>query len=287
MEKALQDRVESFSVKMTTRPQEATILTREALEAGHELIISVGGDGTNNEVLNGFFREDGSPVNPKGMFSFYCSGTGGDLRRSITPAKTVDELANLIASGQTRQIDVGKATFVDLEGKQAQRYFLNISSFGLSGLVDRYVNQSQKRLGGTITFFLASLKAILQYKKPTILLTLDDQPPITQRINTIAIANGRFFGGGMMIAPHAEMDDGIFDIITLGDFSRLQMLIQGTKIYSGSHLSLAHVTETRAKKIEARVDGERDVWLDVDGELPGRLPASFELLPKALTIRIL
>jgi YegS/Rv2252/BmrU family lipid kinase len=270
-----------FEERFTQAPGDGTTLAREALKAGAELVVALGGDGTINEVVNGFF--DGDTALP-GAFGVLPSGSGGDFVKTLGTAKDLRAAAAQL-KGAPKKIDVGRLTFTAHDGSEQRRYFINITSFGISGLVDRYVNQSSKPLGGTVAFALASLRAGTQYKNANVRLTLDGRPPKDGKIYTVAVANGRFFGGGMKVAPEARLDDGLFDVVTLGDFGFSDLLLRGLDIYSGKHVTNPKVTIHRARRVEAVPTNGEEVLLDVDGEQPGRLPATFELLPQALTVR--
>ncbi|MEO8706719.1 MAG: diacylglycerol kinase family lipid kinase, partial [Kofleriaceae bacterium] len=179
-------------------------------------------------------------------------------------------------------IDVGRLTFVATNGEPAHRMFANIASFGVSGVVDRMVNESGKKLG-RLSFLWATARATWSYKNQRVLLVFDGHDRVEATINTVAIANGRYFGGGMKVAPEAEPDDGIFDVVSLGDFGFGDVLTSGRRLYKGSHLTMEKVSSRRAKVIEAEpIDPAGIVELDIDGEALGRLPARFELLPSAL-----
>jgi diacylglycerol kinase family enzyme len=185
-----------------------------------------------------------------------------------------------------RAIDVGRLHYVTDGGAPAVRHFINIASFGIGGLVDRYANESSKAFGGKLSFAVATLKAGAKYKNASVRVTLDGGPTKEGKIYNVAVANGRYFGGGMKVAPDAALDDGWFDVITLGDFGFADLILRGLDIYSGKHLKNPKVTVHRARKIVAApVDGTTEVLLDVDGEAPGRLPATFELLAGALQVR--
>jgi YegS/Rv2252/BmrU family lipid kinase len=272
-----------FKEKFTRAPGDATALTREALRGGAELVVALGGDGTINEVVNGFY--DGTtPVAPAAAFGVLPAGTGGDFVKTLgTPRDLGAACASLKSA--PRPIDLGRLTYVGADGKTAARHFINITSFGIAGLVDRYVNASSKALGGRLSFALATLKAGMVYKNAPVRLTLDGRAPKEGRIYNVAVANGRYFGGGMMVAPQAALDDGLFDVVTLGDFTLGDLLLHGLDIYAGTHVKLPKVTVERARRVEATpVDGA-EVLLDVDGEQPGRLPATLEILPGGLNVR--
>jgi YegS/Rv2252/BmrU family lipid kinase len=282
IEARLRREIGEFTVSMTGAPGEATSIARKALLEGCDLIVAVGGDGTNNEVVNGFFL-DGSPVNPGAAFGILQRGTGGDFKRTLGLRGDLDEYVAALRGDAVRPIDLGRLTFVDHHGKQAVRYFLNIASFGISGVVDNYVNRSHL-FKGRLAFFVASLRAGIVYKNQLVRLRIDDGPELERRVNTVAVANGRYFGGSMMVAPQAELDDGLFDVVTLGDLTFGDMLALSRRIYQGTHLEMRKVEHVQARRVVAESD--EVVLLDVDGEQPGRLPATFELIPAALRLKV-
>jgi YegS/Rv2252/BmrU family lipid kinase len=275
-----------FTERFTRVAGDATRLTREALREGADLVVAVGGDGTINECVNGFFAEngEGQPIAPDACFGIVPAGTGGDFIKTLSvPRDTFAAAAALKAA--PRPIDVGRLTYVDSAGKPAVRHFINIASFGIGGLVDRYVNESSKAFGGTLSFAFATLKAGASYKNAKVRLTLDGGPAREGRIYNVAVANGRYFGGGMKVAPDAALDDGMFDVVTMGDFGFSDLLLRGLDIYTGRHVSNPKVSVARARRVDADSSDGGEVLLDVDGEQPGRLPATFELLPGALKVR--
>jgi YegS/Rv2252/BmrU family lipid kinase len=278
---ALRDTLGDYEERFTGGAQDATRIARDGLLAGAERVIAVGGDGTTNEVVNGFFQA-GRLINPGAVLGFMPRGTGGDFRKSLGIGKRLEECLPVLSSGHTRACDVGLATFVGPSGEPVRRYFINITSFGLGGLVDDRVNHSTKAFGGKTSFLLGTLKAMLAYRNKPVRLRVDDTFDEALTINNVAVANGQYFGGGMWVAPHATIDDGLFDVIVLGNMSRLEMLTQGTRIYKGTHLALPKVLELRGRRVEATSDEE--VLIDMDGEQPGRLPIAFEMLPSALRL---
>ncbi|MCX5743523.1 MAG: diacylglycerol kinase family lipid kinase [Proteobacteria bacterium] len=277
-------RVFPFDEVITRGPGDATRLAREALRAGVERVISIGGDGTVNEVVNGFFDDAGQAINPAAAFGLIPFGTGGDFRRTVNLPHVFADAVDVIHAGRTRMIDVGRLDFTRSDGTRAMRMFANITSFGVSGVVDRLVNESGKKLG-RLSFMLATARATWSYKNKRVQLVFDDQDRIEATINTVAVANGKYFGGAMMIAPHAELDDGVFDVIAMGDLTFGDLLASGRRLYKGTHLAMDKVTARRAKTIDAEPIEPGDVVeLDVDGENLGRLPARFQLVPAALRL---
>lgn len=271
-----------FDEAITQGPGDATRLVREALRAGAERIVAIGGDGTVNEVVNGFF-DDGVALAPDASLGVIPYGTGGDFRRSLHLPTELADAAAVIAANHRTRIDVGKLAYTAASGARETRMFANIASFGVSGVVDRLVNESGKKLGGKLSFLLATARATWSYKNQRVQLVFDDKDRVELTINTVAVANGRFFGGGMLVAPDAELDDGAFDVISIGDLGFGELLTSGRRLYKGTHLAMDKVSARRARVVEAEpIEPGAVVELDVDGENPGRLPARFELVPAAL-----
>ncbi len=275
----------AFDEVRTEGPGDATRLTREALEAGASCVVAIGGDGTVNEVVNGFFDGD-RPVAPEASMGVLPFGTGGDFRKTVHLPKDLGRSAAILARGVTRRIDVGVLDYTTRDGDTDTRVFANIASFGISGLVDRLVNESSKALGGRLSFLLATARASIRFNNQRVRLVFDEDEanPVEMTINTVAVANGRYFGGGMYIAPEAELDDGRFDVVALGDLSTKDFLVHGRRIYNGTHLGIDKVSHRRAKVVRAEPVNGEVIELDVDGETPGVLPATFRILPAALSL---
>jgi len=270
-----------FDEALTTGPGDATVLAREALRGGAERIVAIGGDGTINEVVNGFF-ENGVAIAPDASFGVIPFGTGGDFRKTFKLPTEIVDAAAVIAANERTKIDVGRLEYTTMAGAPATRMFVNIASFGVSGVVDRLVNESGKKLG-RLSFMLATARATWSYKNQRVQLVLDGKDRVEATINTVAVANGRYFGGGMMVAPNAEPDDGQFDVVAIGDLGFSELVTSGRRLFKGTHLAMDKVTVRRARVIEAEgIDPGSVIELDVDGENPGKLPARFELVPAAL-----
>jgi diacylglycerol kinase (ATP) len=280
--KAAREVIGDFEFSMTEGPLHAVELTGSALKNGAEMIVSVGGDGTNNEVVNGFF-ENRQFVNPEAVFAIICSGTGSDFIRSATIPRNFRESVKLLAGRDYKMIDLGEMTFQDHSGKDAHRYFINIASFGVGGEVDERVNKTSKALGGKISFLYASVRATLAYSNKPVIIKIDDRIEIEKKVFNVAVANGQYHGAGMRAAPNACLDDDLFDIVVMGDLSFLEATRLARLIYEGRHIQMEKVECYRGEVVTATSD-ER-VLLDVDGEQPGTLPATFKILPRILRIK--
>jgi diacylglycerol kinase (ATP) len=287
IERALRDAYPGLAIAMTRRRNDATDLVRAALQEGHSEIIAVGGDGTINEAINGFFDAEGS-IAPDAVFAFVTSGTGGDFRKTFDIGAGHGEAIMRLRSGSVRPIDVCRISCVSLSGEPVVRYFVNIGSFGLSGHIVNAVNRARvtKLFGGSFAFAFHSAVAMQLHRDRMVRIRIDGDFDEIASISTVAVANGRYFGGGMHVAPGALPDDGVFDVIVIGGGRRAVSDIR--RLYSGEHLNLPGVRALRGKKIMAAPvaeTGGHAVLIEVDGESAGRLPATFEILPRALNLR--
>lgn len=268
-----------FGHAFTQAPMEASLLTRRALQEGYDRIVAVGGDGTVNEVVNGFF-DQGRPINPEAALGLVCRGTGGDFRRTFGWDLDVDAAIARIGSAPTQPFDVGQVEFSDPSGARCVRYFANVASLGVSGQVAANVNAGSKAFGGKLSFMVGSVKALLGFRDQKVRFTADQLPPEEASITTIAVANGGYFGGGMKVAPAADTADGLFDVTLWSGFGLSDFALKSKSLYDGTHVQLAGTRTLRCRRFE--VESEETVLLDVDGEQPGRLPCVMTVLPSAI-----
>jgi YegS/Rv2252/BmrU family lipid kinase len=273
-----------FDVKLTERAGHATELVREALRGGATRIVAVGGDGTTNEVVNGFFDETGQPIGHKARLGLMVSGTGGDFRRTFSWSTDPEDAIARLANDKTQAVDVGEVELTADDGRTIRRFFLNIASFGLSGAVDDVVNKSSKAFGAKASFISGTLRAFMSYTPPKVTLTLDEGESVTETISVVAVANGQYFGGGMWIAPHADVSDGAFSVVCVADAGKRFWLKNAARVYAGTHIGLDPVREWSAQKVRAEPAGSEPVLIDLDGEQPGRLPATFRVNKGALSL---
>lgn len=275
------DRLGSFTAHLTTKPGEAIRITRMSLSEGAELIVCVGGDGTLNEVINGFMDEEG-PIRTDAVLGFVPNGTGCDFVKTAPIPAKIEQSLNTIKEGHIKNIDLGRLRYHDHQGRVNIRYFHNIASFGLGGEVVDRVNRNSKVFGPFISFISATLVSIFLYGKKKIRLKVDnvyDREVITWNI---AVANGQYHGGGMWIAPDAAIDDGLLHITVIGDLNLAEVFWHLPKLYNGKVKNIKNVSIMTGKRIEA--SSEQSVLLDVDGEQPGRLPIVIDVMPAALPI---
>jgi len=280
----------SFQTAFTKVRGDAESLAAEAARKGTKLIIACGGDGTISEVANGILSSG-----KDAELAILPSGTGGDFRRSLEIPANTRAAARILREGRTRRIDAGRISFVDHDGGEAMRYFVGVASCGLSTKVIERVKaggpdwlpaNTPKWLGGRVSFGASLLQTAMRTEPTRLLVQLDDAHERHLLVVNLCIANARYFGGGMKIAPEAKLTDGKFDVVSVGDLSALKIFTSAPRIYFGSHLSLPEVSHGLARKVTVRAaELETPVDLEVDGELPGRLPATFQIVPEALRVR--
>lgn len=286
--KKLRAALGDVDIAVTKGPMDAARLSREGLAKGHTLIVAIGGDGTLSEVINGFF-ENGQPVAPEAAFGFVMAGTGGDFRKTFGIAEGIDAGIAHLATAGTRALDIGRLSFTAPGGETRERYFNNIASFGLSGAVVDAVNRARftKLFGGPFAFAVNSLTSMMRYNNKPVRIQVDDHFDETLDVSTVAVCNGQYFGGGMRMAPDAAPDDGQFDVVMMFGTSKREAMTGLGDIYTGAHLKNPKVKVARGRKVVATpVTAKRGpVLVDADGEQPGRLPATFEIMPRALKVR--
>ena len=279
----------AFNVAFTKSPGDGIELAKRAAVAGRKFIIACGGDGTINEIANGIIAS-GEDVE----LGVFPSGTGGDFRRTLGMPNGAREAAQALRTGRTERIDVGRVSFTDHDGNAAERYFLNVTSFGLAASIIERVKGNTSlswlpldNVRGRASFALSTLQEVLALGATTVRVRIDDRDEHTLQTVNFCIANARYFGGGMKIAPDAKLNDGYLDVINVGDIQTAKIILNAYTLYRGTHLDLREVKDTLAKRVEARpLNDDQEVHIEIDGELPGRLPAVYEVVPGKLRIRV-
>lgn len=272
-------------IAQTEGPGDAGRLVRDARRDGVECVVLVGGDGTLNDAVQGYLDEQGNAL-PGPDLALIPSGTGGDFRRTFGIGDSLEEAASRVLNAAPRALDLGLLSVTSHDGALVRRAFVNITSFGIGGLTDRIVNSSPKWMGGKAAFLMGTLRAMLVYRNAPVRVRVDDQVLLEAPIFNVALANGRYFGGGMLIAPDADPSDGLLDVVALHDITRVQGALLAQHIYQGAHVGQPGVSVARGKRVQAEpLVAGTEVLVDMDGETPGRLPLSAELAPGALRLR--
>ena len=266
----------AFRPVFTKHRGDAAALAAEAARKGAKFIIACGGDGTVSEVANGILSS-GKDVE----LGILPSGTGGDFRRTLEIPSQSRAAARVLNTGRTVRIDVGRVSFIDHNGAEAMRYFVGVASCGMSTKVIERVKAEK------VSFASSLLQTAIRNEPIRLVVQLDDSHDRHLVVLNLCVANARYFGGGMKIAPDAKLTDGRFDVVGIGDLSALKLFTSAPRVYLGSHLSMPEVSHALARKVTVRPpDRGTEVPLEVDGELPGRLPATFQIIPKALRVRV-
>jgi diacylglycerol kinase (ATP) len=297
---AVETTLGEVEIRYTMRPGHARELAAEAAREGYPLIVAVGGDGTFSEVAGGVLTAAAAAHGASGAANaadtgpavgLIDAGTGGDFRRSLGIGPGYQYCLDAIALGRERMVDVGRASFTGTDGHPVEQYFVNVLSTGLGGLVDRYVQSAPAFLGGRAAYYLASLRAVAVGRERPVLARITWQGETREEVipaYLIAICNGRWFGGGMDIAPMALPDDGRLEVVTITERNRVLLAAKIRKVYPGRHLDEPGVHHFPCQRLELRLAdpaAERRVLLDVDGDYLGSLPLTIEVIPRSLRIR--
>lgn len=284
IEPRLRRLVEEMEVVQTTGPLSATALIRNALDRGELDICVVGGDGTVNEAVNAFIEGDNA-VRAEAELTIIPVGSGTDYAKTVELPIGLDHAERILEAEATRLVDVGKATFANVQGSTETRYFANILEAGMGGAVVDKVNRSSKLLGGRMAFLWAIITTLPGYQNQLVEVKVDGRAVASGPMNSVIVANGRYYGSGLKPAPMAELDDGVFEVVLIGDVSLGEALGSLGKLRKGDHLGHPKVSHVRGTRVTATSAGE--VLAEMDGELVGRLPMEVEMLPQRLRVRVL
>jgi YegS/Rv2252/BmrU family lipid kinase len=265
---------------LTTRPLEATEIAERAVRESRPVVVAVGGDGTLNEVVNGFFH-NGAPIPTSTKLAMVPLGSGGDFRRTMRIPLDTQGAIQVINEGLVRRLDVGAVTYQTAEGNTATRHFINIADAGLPGDVVYRVNKGSKRLGNA-TYMVGGLMSLLTYKNKPMTVVIDGTSYELPAAQQVVVANCQYYGGGMRMAPSASPTDGVFDVILVGDAGKVETMRGMNDFRNGKHLDQTNPKLQLIYGKRISVTSSEKVRIDVDGEDPGFLPALFEIQPGAI-----
>jgi diacylglycerol kinase (ATP) len=263
---------------LSERPGQLGELARQAVVGGATLLVVVGGDGTVNEVANGLADLDRQPE-----VAIISRGTGWDFVRSFGIPRKVEDAVEVALRGSTRAVDLGRVSYRAWDGSDGQAFFANVASAGMSGAAAQRANATTKAFGGKAAYLWAALAVLARWSPGELRVTVDDEVRAA-RMYDVVVANGRYFGGGMEICPDASPDDSLFDVLTIGDLSKRDLMLTMPKAYRGAHLPHAKAEVLRGRIVT--VDAEEPVPVELDGEQPGTTPVRFEVLPGRLKLRV-
>jgi len=268
-----------FEYDVTEAPGHAIELAREAACNGYNMVVSVGGDGTINEVVNGLYASGNIGDALLGIVS---TGTGGDYIRTVGVPRRYDEACRCLLQPRRLTVDLGVVEYSD-NGSRVERLFVNFAGMGFDAEIVRRTTGQFKALGGLSSYLLGAITTILVYRNKDISMVVDGEK-MEKKVCTVVMNNGRYGGGSMFTAPHASIDDGYFDVMIVGDINKPDLLWSLPRIYKGTHLTHPKVTMKRAKEIE--IQSAQPMQLQADGELLGQVPARFRILPSVLKVVI-
>jgi YegS/Rv2252/BmrU family lipid kinase len=279
----------AYELRETQAEGDAERLALDLAADGFDLVIAAGGDGTTSEVADGLLQAASEHGRTAQLGLLPC-GTGIDFARGLGLPRDLDQLVKRMVEAQGRAVDAGRIAYIDDHGALASRHFINIASLGLSGATDRAVNADKRkgRVSAKALFYWRTVFEFLRYRFQEVRITVDDAAPVEAKVALVAVANGKFFGGGMMVAPDAALDDGQFEVVILRAAGKARLIWDLRLVYGGRHRNHPAITILRGRKVtvEPLGAGEANAALvDIDGESPGRIPATFEILPGALTLR--
>lgn len=261
---------------MSTRhPKHAIELAAEATEEGCDFLIAIGGDGTLHEVINGIMRSN-APAHKYPAVGLLPYGSANDFARSVHISNSIAELIALIRTNSVQLIDLGK---IVLHPTSELRYFINIAGLGLSPVVVRNLSQSSGSFDPGIHYFKNILKGFRTYSKKAVTCTTSTWQ-WKGKLLQMAVANGRYFGNGICIAPNANVTDGRFQIAIFGDLSIWYYLKNIINLKKG--LKLIHPDVSYYIADEVSIESNDACGIEADGEYVGLAPATITLLPKAI-----
>ncbi len=285
--RAITDRnLTSFEIRTTEAPGHATSLARRAAEEGFDVVAAVGGDGTAHEVVNGLLERSSSSSS---AFGLVHRGTGGDLRRSLAVPASLEGAVRGLATWPLRPIDVLEAHVTPLRGgPQERRWCINVAGFGLNGRVVQLANQGTKRWGGALTFAGASLRAVAEHRPVSVELhwTTRNGTRSTWEgpLASVFLANGSWCGGGMWVGRGGHLCDGLVELTLIPQMAWWRLAIGAPRLFTGTVQHVSGVSRSQVQSVAVFAEPATPVLVELDGELAGRLPARFNVIPKVLRV---
>jgi diacylglycerol kinase (ATP) len=267
-------------VELSTGPGGLAELARAAADEGAELVVAVGGDGTVHEVANGLVRARRRPLPELGILA---RGTGDDFVRALgIPTADIDALT-VLRDGRARDLDVGRVTYRTPLGDEAQSYFVSMAGVGMSGAVARRLNTTSKRLGGKVAGLVATFAVFSRWRNVDLRVTVGGEHR-DGRMEDVLVGNTEFHNGGMRLCPGARPDDGVFDVLLIGDVTKAELLRVLPKLYKGTHLP--HPKAELLRGATVSVESSTPLPIELDGEQPGTTPVRFVVVPGELRVRV-
>jgi len=282
VQKIRSNSVFDVDVTFTKEKNDAVFITRKAIAEGASMIIAVGGDGTINEVVNGFYI-DGNPINPACELGVLNCGTGGGFAKNLFGTKSMEQQIEIIFQPASLTMDLGCITYRDSSGRTVRRLFVNECQTGIGSKVAEIVGKSSKIFGGTIAFGIAATVQAIVFNPQVVKLEYDNEPFQEFRLIGLVVGNGQECAGGMKLTPDAKLNDGLFDVLSIFDMNIYRRLLSFSKVYSGKHILAPYCSVKRCKKLKIISDSE--ITIEADGEVLGNSPFEIEVLPAAISVK--
>jgi diacylglycerol kinase (ATP) len=269
----------NFEDDMTEAPGHAIELARSAAKKGYGMVVSVGGDGTLNEIVNGLYESGAIGDITLGIIN---TGTGSDYIRTVGVPRHYEEACQCLIKPRKLVVDLGVVEY-EKNGMVFKRLFINFAGIGFDAEVVKATTLKFKTLGGVPSYLMGVLTTFLSYRNREVSLKLDDKVS-NSKICTVVVSHGRYGGGGMLLAPNADPSDGFLDVMIIDDIGKIDLLWSLPRVYKGTHLTHPRVTTRKVREIGLRP--VQKMSLQADGELIGETPARFYVLPNILSIAV-
>lgn len=284
--KGLRGSIRKFDFGFTRGRGDAISMTREALKNGYEMVVAVGGDGTLNECLNGYFKK-GRPLNKKAVLGILPFGRGSDTVRGLGLPKDPKLAMKHLSGDGIRKLDVGRVCYTSSKGEVKEKYFINVANVGLVPHVVNWSHKSPHLFGSMGAYVYGAIRGAFEFKAQEVYIKLDENEKLKTKLMNLVVANGMYFGAGMKIAPKAKPDDGYLDVILAKQMPVLSFLKHLPDLYTGNHLKLKNVGLYRARSIQViPVNPRQNLLVELDGDTVGSLPATFDVLPNSLRFKV-
>ena len=269
-----------FTVRLTERKGHAILFTQEGITAGFRKIITVGGDGTLNEVVNGVFSTASCPTNDISL-ALIPLGTGNDWGRMFGIPLDYEKAIKIISEDKQLVHDIGLVSFFNGTEKK-NRYFINIAGLGFESVVVRRTNiQKDKGHSGKLIYFYNLLMSLLSYKNTKAEVVIDGEK-INTDVFSINVGNGRYCGGGMRQTPNALPDDGLLDVTIINVMGKFEIIRNLKILYDGTILKHPKIDGYKCKNL--KVSSDSIIYTEADGESLGHTPVEFSIIPASINI---
>lgn len=263
-------------VFITEYPAHLPKLTHQALQEGYKSLIVAGGDGSINELVNGcmsFLEQKDSSLHTSDLrLGIIPMGTGNDFCKTLKIASTLEQLKDQILKNSFKSIDIGEAHFFGKNQQAIKRYYINITDVGMGGEVVEKLAKNDSFFSKSAQYQIQILKTFFSYKKSYVLVKNGEKTLYQGKAMNVVVANGKYFGNGLGIAPEASLQDGQMEIIVLGDITTTDYLLHLSKVKKCEVLSHPHVFYHRVKEVEITSTDNRKLAIDMDGEFVGYAP---------------